>query len=168
MRKYFTAHVPLETESAHFSPATSCARGASGRDGTSHRPSYLQLSTCCRATWASCGRFCCAASESIKVSGFCGGAMDELLWEYMITTVGVCDGDATRLAVQSDPRFDRRQPTDLEEPRVYRCADDEEDDDDVGTLHVSGEDWDASLLSRLPDARPQYHALPPMTCRKQG
>lgn len=43
-----------------------------------------RLSTCCSATCASCGRFCCAESESIKVSGFCGGAIAVALFcEYM-------------------------------------------------------------------------------------
>ena len=35
----------------------------------------LQLSTCCSATCASCGKLCWASLESMKVSGFCGGAI---------------------------------------------------------------------------------------------
>lgn len=35
---------------------------------------YVRLSTCCRATWASCGRACWASVLSIKVSGFCEAA----------------------------------------------------------------------------------------------
>jgi hypothetical protein len=36
---------------------------------------YSQLSTCCRATWASWGKLCCASLLNMKVSGFCGGAI---------------------------------------------------------------------------------------------
>lgn len=48
---------------------------------------YSRLSTCCSATCASCGRLCCAASESMNVSGFCGGAIAALFCEYIVARV---------------------------------------------------------------------------------
>lgn len=50
----------------------------------------LRLSTCCSATCASCGRLCCAASESIKVSGFWGGAIAVGLFCEYIDDMALC------------------------------------------------------------------------------
>ena len=79
MRKYFTdAHVSIcigvHCDEVFESYEVSMVMG---RD--------LRLSTCCRATWASWGRLCCAASDSMNVSGFWGGAIDALLCcEYIV------------------------------------------------------------------------------------
>ena len=62
---------------------------------------YSQLSTCCRATCASCGRACWASVLSIKVSGFCGACMAAIWVE------GVQGVDAVRWSRRTVPKNDR-------------------------------------------------------------